>query len=336
MKHVLLHVVLLLFFAGATAAVAQQTERWQVPNGLLGKNGKVPKDISGIACSTNTGFPRLCLVIDDNLQAAQQVTMQDGSLDAGEPIPLIEDAWQGRPLELDGEGVAFAEGVFHVIGSHGHPRDADHKLDPVADRDRIEARIKAASQIVPLRLEPDGTLTRLPVLTLTRAIATQPDLRVAAGRRLEANGLTVEGIAVKGGRLLAGFRGPNLPDGRAAVLDVTLSGLRTGNDSTSRLFKLPLGGGQGVRDMAPFGQGFLVLAGPTANEAGRYELFAWDGASGDGVKSLGDITCATTASEARKPEAVLPLNDDGPLLRVLILFDGAKKGDPTVVAVQPP
>jgi hypothetical protein len=168
--------LLLLVLASATAATAQQTVPWPVQNRLLGKNGKASTDISGIACSTTAGFPRRCLVIDDNLQAAQQVTLHEGRLEADQPVPLIDNAWQGRPLELDGEGVAFADGVFYVIGLHGHPRDGGHKLDPITNHDLIEARIAAAGQIVPLHLEPDGTLTRLPVLTLTGAIAAQPEL----------------------------------------------------------------------------------------------------------------------------------------------------------------
>lgn len=329
-------VVVLLVLTGSSMVSAKPAERWQVAGGLLGKNGKPSKDISGIACSPDHGYPRRCLVIDDNLQAAQRVTVQNGLLDGGEPVPLIDNTWNGKRLELDGEGVAFSDGVFYVIGSHGHPRDADRKLDPITDRDQIAARIKAASQIVPLRLGPDGSFTRLPVLTLTRAIAEHPDLRDAAGQRLDSNGVTIEGIAVVGDRVLAGFRGPTLLGGRAAVLSVTLSGLRDGNGTASRLFRLPLGEGQGVRDMAPLAQGFLILAGPTANEAGRYELFVWDGTSDDGVKSLGDITLATAASDKRKPEAVLPLKNDGALLQVLILSDGAKNGDPTVFAVHPP
>jgi hypothetical protein len=329
-------IVLLLGLASATTTAAEQAVHWPVQSRLLGKNGKASTDISGIACSTIAGFPRRCLVIDDNLQAAQQVTLHEGRLEAGQPVPLIDNSWHGKPLELDGEGVAFADGVFYVIGSHGHPRDAHHKLDPVVDHDLIEARIAATSQIVPLRLKPDGTLMRLPVLTLSGAIAAQPDLRSAAGQRLDANGVTIEGIAVKGDRLLAGFRGPSLPGGRAALLDVSLSALRAGNLATSRLFKLPLGQGQGVRDLAPLGSGFLVLAGPIENGSGRYELFAWDGASDEGVKSLGDISQAAMVSKTRKPEAVLPLDDNGPTIRVLILFDGPEQGDPTVLTVRSP
>jgi hypothetical protein len=328
--------ILLLFLAETSSVEAQPPVQWPVHNRILGKHDKASKDISGIACSTTAGFPRRCLVIDDNLQAAQQIVLHDGWLEAGALVPLIDNTWRGKPLELDGEGVAFAEGVFYVIGSHGHPRDEDHKLDPGNDRELISARIAAASQIIPLRVESDGALVRQSPLNLSSAIAAQPELQAYAEKRLEGNGLTIEGIAVKGDSLFAGFRGPNLPGARAAILQVSIVGLRGGAGSAARLFKLPLGKGQGVRDMAPFNDGFLVLAGPTASGAGSYQLFSWDGVSDEGVRALGDITAISAASGTRKPEAILPLDGTKQAIRVLILFDGAEMGDPTVLTVQLP
>jgi len=42
----------------------------------------------------------------------------------------------------------YADGSFYVIGSHGHPRDNDHKLDAV----EIAAHI--AAKVVRIRLKP--------------------------------------------------------------------------------------------------------------------------------------------------------------------------------------
>jgi len=127
-------------------------ETWPVRGKLQGKNGKKSKDVSGIACATAYGFPRACLVIDDNMQEAQFVTVKDGEIVAGDVIPLIDNSFEGKPLELDGEGVAYADGFFYVIGSHGHPRDSNHRLDPDKDAARIAAQIAASSQIVRFRM----------------------------------------------------------------------------------------------------------------------------------------------------------------------------------------
>jgi hypothetical protein len=114
-------------------------ETWPVRGKLQGENGKKSKSVSGIACATTEGFPRACLVIDDNLQEAQFVTVKDGEIVAGGMISLIDNSFEGEHLELDGEGVAYADGFFYVIGSHGHPRDSDHSLDPDKDAARIAA-----------------------------------------------------------------------------------------------------------------------------------------------------------------------------------------------------
>ena len=114
---------------------------------------KKSEDVSGIACTKQRGFPRTCLIIDDNLQDAQFVELKDGKLVVGEPANLINNKFNDARLELDGEGVAFSGGFFYVIGSHGHPRDSDEDLDPAKDAELIKARIAASSQIVRIRVK---------------------------------------------------------------------------------------------------------------------------------------------------------------------------------------
>ncbi|MGY4431167.1 hypothetical protein ACVWWO_003644 [Bradyrhizobium sp. F1.13.1] len=126
-------------------------EQWWVKHRLLGKDGKQSKDVSGIGCSATQGFPRECRVIDDNLQEAQFVMVKDGKIVAGDAARHIHDTSKKKPLELDGEGVAYADGYFYVIGSHGHPRDKDRKLDPRVDAAKIKERIAASNQIVRFR-----------------------------------------------------------------------------------------------------------------------------------------------------------------------------------------
>jgi hypothetical protein len=129
-----------------------EDDSWTVKGDVIGKEkNKQSKDVSGIACTTQKGFPRTCLIIDDNLQDAQFVELKDGKLVMGDAINLINNKFQGERLELDGEGVAFSKGFFYVIGSHGHPRDSKEKLDPEKDRDQIKARIAASSQIVAMK-----------------------------------------------------------------------------------------------------------------------------------------------------------------------------------------
>lgn len=320
---------------GMQPDLAAADDAWPVTKKLLGEDGGKSKDVSGIACTTTEGFPRSCLVIDDNLQDAQFIELTDGELVARSPVKLIDNTFDGKALELDGEGVAFSKGeyeYFYVIGSHGHPRDKKHKLDPKADAAKIQAKIAANSQIVRFRTTgADGNVSSLERTPRLRdVIASDPALRPFMDMRLEANGLTIEGVAIKDDRtLLAGFRGPVLNGKCAVVLSVELTSLfGNGNSTDHRLYRLPLGDGRGVRDLASFGDRILVLAGPVADGPGAYSVYAWDGTS-ESVELLKDLPF----DPERKPEGLLPLDKTSSGLRVLIMFDGDKEGAPTPIEI---
>src|SRR5690349_18492938 len=88
-----------LSIAVLTIAAPVTAKEWTLDRHLAGRHGegKPSVDISGIACATNKGFPRTCLVIDDELQAAQVVKLTDGRIEAGRLIPLIYDKLEGEP-----------------------------------------------------------------------------------------------------------------------------------------------------------------------------------------------------------------------------------------------
>ena len=310
-------------------------EAWPVTKKLIGEDGGKSKDVSGIACTIAQGFPRSCLVIDDNLQDAQFVKVTDGEIVAGMSVKLIDNKFDGKPLELDGEGVAFAKERFYVIGSHGHPRDKHGKLDPKKNHDEIQARILASSQVVRFRTTgEDGNASEIErTPRLKEIIAAEPALVPFMDQRLEKNGLTIEGIAIKDDRtLLAGFRGPVLDGNRAIVLSIGIDVLFGGSGTDYRLFRLPLGDGRGVRDLARFEDGVLILAGPVADGPGAYAIYAWDGES-EKVRLLADLS---SFDPERKPEGLLPLDKSISGLRVLILFDSEKEGAPTPIVIPAP
>jgi len=325
-------------------AWADDGQIWPVKGKLVSKDGNKSEDVSGIAC-IGEGFPRSCLVIDDNMQAAQFVTLRDGELTAGETVQLIHNQFNGKPLELDGEGVAYADAdhAFYVIGSHGHPRDKKEKLDPVADHDKITARIEASSQVIRIQLNPTvgAPITGRDVSNITSSpklreiIAAEPALRRFVDRRLENNGVTIEGVAVIGKRLFAGFRGPSLENGLSPVLSVSTDALFGQGPPEPKLSLLPLREGHGVRDLTPWEDGLLVLAGPTGDEAGSYRVYWWSGKT-ESVQFLADITKVTDASKQRKPEAILPLDQAPSGLRVLILSDGSEEGAPQAIVIPSP
>src|SRR4051812_28512935 len=75
------------------ASYASGGDAWKVKEKIFGESKKVgsvkddddakkSEDVSGLACA-GTGFPRLCLVVDDESQGAQVVILEDGELKVG-------------------------------------------------------------------------------------------------------------------------------------------------------------------------------------------------------------------------------------------------------------
>jgi hypothetical protein len=58
--------------------VAQSERAWPVENKLVRKEDKKSEDVGGIACVSDTGFPRACLIRDDELPSAQLFTVKNG------------------------------------------------------------------------------------------------------------------------------------------------------------------------------------------------------------------------------------------------------------------
>jgi hypothetical protein len=327
----------------ARAATAADPAAWPVKGKLLGKQDKKAKDVSGIACSATDGLPRTCLLVDDEAQGAQIVIVKEGEVTAGAFIPLIDDTFAGEPLELDGEGVGFADGSFYVIGSHGHPRDKNKKLDKVKDAAKIAASIKANSQVIRLRFGPsaigqDGGLKAAPEIKrsaeLAKLLAANVTLQPFVNQRLDENGLTIEGVAVRNGRLYAAMRAPLLGGNEVALLSVALGALFDGAPADPKLDRLRLEAGRGIRDLVAFDGGFLILAGPSAEADGTYSLYFWGG--GDRLKPLADLPALTEDGDQLKAEAVLPLDRSAAKLRVLVFFDGAKEGAPRAIEISYP
>jgi hypothetical protein len=100
------------------------------------------------------------------------------------------------------------------------------------------------------------------------------------------NGLDVEGIAVAGGRVYLGLRGPVLR-GWAMVLELRpevdplepeglrLTPFEDGRPYRKHVLRLR---GLGIRDLCPHGDDLLVLAGPTMDLDGPVHVFRWHGA----------------------------------------------------------
>jgi hypothetical protein len=307
---------------------------WQINGTLFGEGSKTSKNLSGIACRKSKGFPRECLVIDDELQSAQFVKLKDGEINAGDRVELTTG------LELDGEGIAYSDGFYYVIGSHGYPRRPDKKADvealeqsnPVERDKKIKARIAASSRLI--RISEDGSLIAISA-KLRGVLKKIPELERFIDQPLDRNGVTVEGVAALGDRLYVGLRAPSLNNDQAAIVSVSIDSMFGDAPPRPKLSLLTLGKGRGVRDLASYRKGLLVLAGPSGSESGAYSIFWWDGPKTE-PELLGNLPPIIEKGKQIKPEAILPLDESKAGLRVLVLFDGGKQGAPRDFVVEGP
>ncbi len=193
--------------------------------------------------------------------------------------------------ESDIEGLARDGDRLWLVGSHSlRRRRHDAEGDPL-QLHRKQSR--NAHVLGCLRLDGEGWPVAGQRLAfdaaegrdaLTQALAA--DRRIAPFLAIPGkdNGLDIEGIAARGGRVLVGLRGPVLR-GIALVLDLRLGGLDADGSTLSleshHCRHLSLSG-LAVRDLAvvPGSDDVLVLAGPTMDLAGPCYLYRWRDALG--------------------------------------------------------
>jgi hypothetical protein len=330
-------------------AAAADNQPWEVKGKLLGQpkadtlDSKKSSDVSGIACATVTGSRRICLVADDETQGVQIAILKNDSMIAGDFIRLIDNVHDGKLIELDAEGVAYADDSFYVIGSHGRPR---HKDDPEA-RVKADAKAEASRQVFRVRfdlnaVDDEGRLSGAVEIKrstkLAEFIKQEPRLKSSFDRALENNGLAIEGVAVRDGKMYSGMRGPLLDGNHAAILSVPLAALFDGQKGDAHLDPVDLEG-RGIRDLVAFETGFLVLAGPVNDppdpgeiKGGDYLVYWWDGNTR--VTRLNHPPLAF--GNKIKPEALLPIDRRDNKLRVLLFFDGPDEGAPRMVEIDQP
>ncbi|WP_441237176.1 DUF3616 domain-containing protein [Bradyrhizobium sp. 930_D9_N1_4] len=314
--------------AGATPALADmlepQSPAWQLSEPFE-KSKEARTNISGAACATTSPPLSSCLVVNDEKKYAQFFAIEGTTIKTGKVIRLMSDQARGDP---DIEGASYDDGYFYVIGSHGrkrkHPEDSNltsyHLFRFTVDKTTGKPRFPISADEV---TGVEASLIRLPS-------AIKEALPKAYDRPLGENGANIEGIAVAGGRMYLGFRGPS-DDGNAYILAVDAKAVFTESAPLNAELKtVPLGATTGIRDIAAVTGGLLLLTGPVNEQQITPAIVLYDPKTG----KLGTSHPIKVADATAKAETLLLLSDTaGEPWRVLVMFDGPENGAPTQYTV---
>lgn len=314
--------------AGAAPARADmlepQSPAWQLSEPFK-KSSDARTNISGAACATTDTSISSCLVVNDEKKYAQFFAIEGTTIKPGKVIRLLSDQASGDP---DAEGAAYdqGEGYFYVVGSHGRKRHHPEDSNPTSYH-VFRIPVDKATGKPPFPISDDEVVGVEASATRLRG-AIKDALPAAYDKPLGDNGANIEGIAVAGGRMYLGFRGPS-DDGKAYVLSVDAKAVFTEDKPLdAKLIDplLPLGATTGIRDLAAVSGGLLLLTGPVNEQPITPAVVFYDTNRG----KLGPSHTLKVADTAAKAESLLVLGDvSGQPWRVLVMFDGPENGSPT-------
>jgi hypothetical protein len=208
--------------------------------------------------------------------------------------------------EADLEGAAQVGNRIYWIASHARNS---------AGKEREDRHRFFATEIRGTTVEPVGK----PYTALLADLLAHKDLAplIANATKLAAEadgGFNIEGLAATpDGSLLIGLRNP-IPQGKAIVVPLLNPAELVDGKASARfgtVIRLDLGG-RGVRSIERVGSGYLIAAGPPADD-GSFALFRWSGKAGDAPAPV-KLDLGTLRPEAlfAWPDGQLTLlSDDG-------------------------
>lgn len=278
-------------------------------------------------------------------------------------LPVPPTAAPEALVEADLEGLAYEDGYLWLVGSHSLKRKKP-KLEEGSEKARkylakvsgdgnryLLARIPIeesnGTYVLAKKVKDKGKNRTAAQLhgddkgnDLMEALAKDKHLEPFLAIPSKDNGFDIEGLAVAGGHLFIGLRGPVLR-GWTVILEVapeenkkdpaTLELKPIGSDDRPyRKHFLQLGG-LGIRDLCVLGDDLLILAGPTMDLDGPVVVFRWpNGArpkeeaivSASDLERLLDIPYGQGVDHAEGMVLLTPPNSGKPY-SILVVYDAA-------------
>ncbi|MGB9369376.1 MAG: DUF3616 domain-containing protein [Xanthobacteraceae bacterium] len=310
---------LLPFVAFAGEEALQPVAAWSV-RGNFEKGEEARTNLSGAACTTRAPPFRSCLIVNDQKNYAQFFHVDGTKLIPGAVVRL-RDGGDGDP---DLEGAAYDSGFFYAIGSHGRTRWANKPNDTSYAVFRFPVRKSGKPKFAMSENSAAGVQSSE---RLRAAIRDAEGPGAFYDKPLAQNGVNIEGIAVKDGRMHLGFRGPSV-EGRGFILSADADAVFGKKTLRAKVHALPLGATTGIRDLAAVRDGVLILTGPVNDQPVTPAVFLWNQKTG-ALKKLGALAIPEEYKK-HKAETLLVLRDEkNKPYRVLVMFDGPENGGPT-------
>ena len=287
-----------------------------------------PLDLSAVAAATRT----MLLVGSDEMFHVQPGVLDPATLriESRRPIPLPLDS-PDEKAEVDIEGIAWSAetSAYYVTGSHG----VGKKKGDVQPARLTVFRVPA---------EADGSIRRDRITrsSLEPWFEQTPELEPYLHAPLQKNGLNIEGLAARDGKLFIGLRAPNI-GGSGIVLELPAEApFNAGTPAAMKLHRIALGEDRGIREIVAVRGGFILATGnasapPTkkipVSEAKepdtRFELRFWNG------RDPRAETLGTLPQNGGKAEGLLVLEDTPGRIKLLVVFDSLLAGEPMGVVI---
>ncbi len=312
-----------LTLKGGRADLAEH--QYQLRGTFLG-----PLDLSGLASLDGLNG----VIVSDEPRFAQAITIDPAkhTITAGARLPLF--AVDGI-VEADLEAVAADEvnHCYYAIGSHGASKKKGEFQEERCHIFRIPAEAKS------------GVPTDKGIATgsLMPWLAAQPTFKASLQQPLQQRGFNIEGLACKAGKLYIGVRGPNVK-GHTFVIEMAPEPLFNNQLPTGKIHELPVGAGQGIREIVALPEGFLVLTGNAGSEPSKhfpesldheeknpYVLWWWRPATAQSLVKL-----LVLPKHEGKAEGLLVTKAEAALVEVVVIFDSGENGAPLTLAVPLP
>jgi len=238
--------------------------------------------------------------------------------------------------EIDIEGIAVEGNTVYVTGSHSRKRKTiKFGKTYAANRERHFEVAKEESRAQLFRFTwPLASGEKPERATLFDFFKENDFFKTFRKVPSKENGIDIEGLAVRDGVLYFGFRSPVTRGNLVPILK-----MRFGQPENHEILFVDIGG-SGIRGMTAVENGFLILAGPSAEAPGDFGIYFWDGlehipGKGQVRRTLTHLAEVSTR-QGVKPEGITVIDSDGDCHRVLVISDGAAKGHPRLMKVCSP